>query len=742
MEKTIQKEFKLSWQVRLTLALGFFIFFIISVFVYGKLYKQIGISVREQAVASISNISELNASSVNRSIENRQSLMKILAKRAEAKRLERMDVLLMEIETFLEPYEFYSMGVLTREEEEITLSLTNGNVLNVTGVPVYETAWDGNSHLSESYMPLDGGKYAVNCFSHPVYQDGQVRCVLVGLYYSKLLTDRMNISAIRGENAYSFLLDQQGKTVIFPRQYENEDYLKLLQYINDTAEIHPASGEDRYFDYQGVRCYAHFEPIGINGWYLMTCAPAEDVFATADVITGGVFLGMGILWLLVLAATILTSVAMIRSRKKLRDGIYYDELLEVENGNALPIFYKHLSLEEAAKMYLAILDIDKFKEFNYLYGEACGDALLKYILLVLQRELPDDYLCRYWGDHFIILIHAADAKEVQKKLDKILGQFNKDIETEAIQPFDVSIGVRKIRSDAHLRTLISDAIIAKGTVKGIQVQQYAFFDESTRSKRALEMEMESDFARAMREGEFQVYYQPKYDMPSGNIIGAEALVRWVRKDGTIIMPGSFIPCFETSRQIIRLDEAVLRQTCIQMKAMEEEGIEVKRVSINLSRVHLRHHGILLKIEQALQETGVDPAKLAFEITESALYEDSIPLKNIVDRLHELGCEVDMDDYGIGMSGANALADNRFDSVKLDRSFVGGIGNPRYEEVIRSTISLAKALNMEILAEGVEDQEQADRLVSWGCTSAQGFYYSPPVPESEYRKLLKANTRTE
>ena len=508
-----------------------------------------------------------------------------------------------------------------------------------------------------------------------------------------------------------------------------------MKHVNDRSEIIPDERGDQHFEYNGEQYYAHFEHLGINDWYLMTCVREEDVFSDANRIIRTVFVGMGLLWLMILSAIFVTVYSVSDSRKQLRKAVFYDELLNIGNGNFLPVFFRKLSPKEMDSMYLTIFDIDKFKEFNYIYGEECGDELLRYITRVFREELPDDYLFRYLADHFVVLIHSDNKREYTEKFEKVLDRFRRDIDSRRIQPFDISAGVKKMRRGEAFRRIMSDALIAKGTVKGIQLQQYAFYDEAILHRRMNYMEMESDFSRALRENEFRVYYQPKYDMCTGRIVGAEALVRWVKKDGTIVSPGTFIPCFEASRQIILLDEAMLVSVCRQMKEMEQDGLSVKKVSVNLSRVHLRHPGILPKIEKIVKDSGIDPAKLSFEITESALYEDSIPLKNIVDFIHRLGCKVDMDDYGIGVSGPNALAANAFDVVKLDKSFIDGIGDERMEAVIRSTITLSRTLGMEILAEGVEQKYQADSLIRWGCTVAQGFYYSPPVPEAEYRRLL-------
>ncbi|MDO5134535.1 MAG: EAL domain-containing protein [Eubacteriales bacterium] len=734
MEKTLKNEFGLSRRSRAGIAAVMALFLLTSAFVYAKLYRGIEEVAKNQAVRSVTNISELNADSVSRALRNRQALLESFAINLSRKKIRDLEKILSEMDVYRQTYQFYDMGILT---EDMNLHLTSGEVIDVSENLQYRRAWSEAFRVSESYMPVDGGEYMVNLFSVPVYYDRQKVYVLTAAYYSIYLTERMNINSL-DEKGYNFLLDKEGKTVITPPKYSDEKYIGLMDHINGSSELIPGGKADGSFVYNGEPYYAHFEGLDINGWYLLTCIREDDVFSDAGMIIHGVFLGMGALWLQILLALVFILYLFWRSKKKTQEAVFYDHLLGIENGEFLSVFFQKIPQKEYEGMALTILDIDKFKEFNYLYGEECGDHLLRYITQVFQEELPEEYLFRYLSDHFVVLIHCKDQEEFCRKFERVLGRFARDMDHKVIQPFDISAGVRRMKEGDNFRRVVSDALLAKGTVKGIQIQQYAFYDEELRLRRMDYMEMESDFYRALRNGEFQVYYQPKYNMRTGEIVGSEALVRWVKQTGEVISPASFIPCFESSRQVIYLDETVLESVCRQMKEMEAEGISVRQVSVNLSRVHLRHHGILGKISRIIKETGVNPAMLAFEITESALYEDSIPLKNIVDHLHELGCRVHMDDYGVGVSGANALVTNEFDVVKMDKSFISGIGSRKMETVIRSTIRLSQELGMEIVAEGVEEKYQADKLVEWGCVMAQGFYYSVPVPEAEYRRMLREN----
>ena len=423
---------------------------------------------------------------------------------------------------------------------------------------------------------------------------------------------------------------------------------------------------------------------------------------------------------------------------KIRELVYRDGLLGVGNLNALTRRYELLPRGEAEKLYLMALDVDKFKEFNYIYGADEGDRLLRYLAATIREVAPTTAVYRYAFDYFLLVDSFEDPSECEKEVQAVLQRFRRDIDAGTIPPFEISAGIRKVRPGDSLQLIINDALIAREAIKGNALRHYAFYDAEIRSQRLDYMEMESSLPSALQNGEFHIYYQPKYNMITSEIQGAEALVRWIKPDGTVLSPGAFIPCFEESHQITLLDEYVLREVCRKMCDMAREGLPIKPVSVNLSRVHLQDTGFLPKIERILHEYEIDPAMLSFEITESALVEGSIPLQAIVDHLHSLGCQVDMDDYGVGVSGPKALATYNFDTVKFDKSFVDDIQNPKVADVVRSTIYLVRQWGMQIIVEGIETKEQARLLVSLGCTSAQGYFYSRPVPELDYRDLLRAS----
>lgn len=734
MNNMLKNEMGISRKNKILIVCGLIMFFAVSVFVYHGIYLNTKEVVQEQAVSSITNISQLNKDALFMSINNRRILLQTISERLTSKNIKDVDIILDNLMYYQNAYDFYSMGII---DENYIFHQTSGKNIDVSDNPRNEPLWHGHFHISESFMPADGGKYAVNMFSYPIkYSDGS-KYVLVATYKSFNMTKRINFNSLNGKGV-NFLINSKGEIAVYPKYIDDENAKNLMAYINDTPSIIPEEDGNSYFKYNNEKYYAHFEKIEFNDWYLMTCMKEADVFSVANIITRSVFLGFTLLWVMVTLAIFVIFLSIFHSKRELKQAVFYDQLLNIGNEKALNVFFSQIPKQDYASMYLIIFDIDRFKEYNFLYGEEAGDELLKYIVRVLTEELPNANVFRYLSDHFIAIDKCDSKQDFEERANKIQRRFDKDIEDGIIQPFDLSVGAKKFQEGESLQVLTSDALIAKGTIKGNLIQRLAFYDEDTKYKRLKYMEMESGFAKALRENEFHVYYQPKYNMATGKIVGAEALVRWVKPDGSIISPGEFIPCFESSRQIILLDIAMLESVCKQMTQMEKDGLSIKKVSVNLSRVHLRQQGILSQIEHIIKDSGVNPANISFEITESALYEDSIPLNYIIEFLHGLGCKVDMDDYGVGVSGPNSLATNDFDVIKLDKSFIDGIGNERMEEVIKSTIQLSKNLGMEILAEGVEEKYQVESLLKWGCTNAQGYFYSRPVKEQEYRELLIAD----
>ena len=232
-----------------------------------------------------------------------------------------------------------------------------------------------------------------------------------------------------------------------------------------------------------------------------------------------------------------------------------------------------------------------------------------------------------------------------------------------------------------------------------------------------------------------MWYQPKYKSIDETVVGAEALVRWRKEDGTLRQPFTFIPLFEKNGLIANLDEYVFRMVCLQQKKWEKEGRHIFPISVNISRASLYYDDIVQRYQNILYDTGIKPELVPLEITESATVDNS-QIKRLVERFRNVGFPIHLDDFGNGYSALSTLNMMHFDTLKLDKGLVDFIGDSNGEKLLGYTIKLAKSLGMRITAEGVEYKKQVEFLQNLECDEIQGYYFSKPLPLEEFEKLVK------
>lgn len=247
----------------------------------------------------------------------------------------------------------------------------------------------------------------------------------------------------------------------------------------------------------------------------------------------------------------------------------------------------------------------------------------------------------------------------------------------------------------------------------------------------------SGIETALSEDQFRIVYQPKFDLVTLKTVGAESLIRWYLPDGRQISPDRFIPVLEKSGHVIELDFLVLEKTCRMLQRTIEKGLSPVPVSVNFSRVHIYREDFIERLHRTVTSFGIPSGLIEIEFTETAFIDDNPPLDQLIDQLHALGYRVAMDDFGTGFSSLNELMNLQVDVLKLDRGFlkITNRNRERAQCIIQSLIQMAKTLNMQVVAEGVEDMKALSLLKECGCLTGQGYYYSRPVPEIHYLKLL-------
>lgn len=388
------------------------------------------------------------------------------------------------------------------------------------------------------------------------------------------------------------------------------------------------------------------------------------------------------------------------------------------------------------KYDLICFDVERFKLVNDRYGTAVGDELLRHIGQTLLEKTQDFGFCaRLEADEFACLIAHRDhyvKSDFSDSIEKI-NALAEHIKLSLVLRY----GVYAIDDPTVPVDIMCDrADLAKESIKGKYETYFACYDDSLRQKLLDEQMIVSDMKTALTEGQFQVYFQPKYDLKTEQIAGAEALIRWQHPVKGLLSPAQFIPIFEKNGFISNLDYYVWEQSCQQIKAWKSEGAAMVPVSVNVSRVDIYDLELPEKVLSLIQKYELAPRNLHLEITESAYMENPDQLIETVSRLKKMGFIIEMDDFGTGYSSLNMLSELPIDILKLDMRFIQHEAQKTGDRSVLSfIISLAKWMNLKVVAEGTETLEQIKLLQSLGCEYAQGYYYAQPMPQKQFERHL-------
>ena len=384
------------------------------------------------------------------------------------------------------------------------------------------------------------------------------------------------------------------------------------------------------------------------------------------------------------------------------------------------------------------LDIDNFKMINDLYGKSSGDEVLIHISNTIKNKLhgTDCIFGRIVSDVFCICIPYKNEDELSvflHDLESRIHEFNLDFNLTV----HFGVYITNIDTDGIVpANLMFDwASLALKTIKDRYGVLYAFFDDKLRIKLVDEKQIKADMTSALENGEFIPYFQPKYDISTGRVVGAEALIRWKHPTKGLIPPDKFIPLFERNGFILNVDEYMWECTCKKMREWLDKGYTPIPISVNVSRVHAFDSGFCRKLRELVEKYSIPTNMLILEFTESVFLEDVETLCNVMNELRDNGFILSMDDFGSGYSSLNMLKTIPLNEVKIDKEFLNEtVSSSKGKTVIAGTIFLMNQLEMNIVAEGVETAKQAEFLLAAGCETAQGYYYSRPLPEEDFEKL--------
>ncbi|MCM2315801.1 MAG: EAL domain-containing protein [Thermoanaerobaculia bacterium] len=434
-----------------------------------------------------------------------------------------------------------------------------------------------------------------------------------------------------------------------------------------------------------------------------------------------------------------------RAEEQIEHQVYHDALTGLPN---------RMLLEDRASVALArarrnhtlvavmFLDLDRFKVVNDTLGHATGDQILQAAAKRLAETLREaDTLARIGGDEFVALV--GDFREVSEATivaQKVIASMDQPFFAQGQEiHLGVSIGIAFFPQDGpDAETLLRCADRAMYRAKLLGGNGYELHTAAMAAHHAERFTLESDLRHAIERGELEVFYQPQFDLQTGTLVAAEALVRWRHPTLGLMLPDSFIPMAEGSRIIMRIGEFVLDRVCRDLTGWLSSGIPELRVAVNLSAIEFQDRNLVGMIRTILERTGAPAHLLELEITETALMHDADRTLDMLGQLKQMGIQLVIDDFGIGYSSLNYLKRFPVDSVKIDRSFVSGIDARGGDAaIISAVVQLAQSLDLRVVAEGVESEDQLRLLRREHCAHGQGFLFARPMGAEQFQAFLKA-----
>jgi diguanylate cyclase (GGDEF)-like protein len=438
--------------------------------------------------------------------------------------------------------------------------------------------------------------------------------------------------------------------------------------------------------------------------------------------------------------------ALSQSRNALEHAAFHDFLTDLPNRTYLVERLNlliEIGIEISHKYYVLFLDLKRFKNINDRLGHNIGDRVLKLVGKRLVRLLrQEDTVARIGGDEFAIILNDLSSVEEAE-------QFAAQVYEKLTQPYlirgsrvftDLNIGIAPFDVEHQKpEDVLRDADIAMHHAKANSCN-VALFDKNLRSLYLEKISLEADLRFAVERGELSMHYQPLISLKDGELIGFEALLRWHHSQKGFVSPAQFIPIAEDSGLIIPITKWILRQTCSQIAQWQKlASYSELMVSVNISGKHLTDESLVDDVQTAIKNTGITPESLKLEITESAAMDHPEQSIQILHNLKKLGVQLSIDDFGTGYSSLSYLHRLPFDSLKIDRSFVSGVGERgENSKILQTIVSLAKNLRLRTFAEGIETEAQLAILKNLGCDYGQGYLMSKPLPVEQMEKLLYQN----
>lgn len=705
-------------------------------------------ALREQTLLYLSEVNSQGANLVESKVNNQLETLKTTSHLIEASGNFDQTQMVNLIKIQAAEGDYKRMGIALPNGEVLT---SDGLAYSIADRPYFAEAINGKAAVSDTINDYTDDQ-PITVYAVPIFKENQVVAVLAASVNTEDLKKYLEVGSFSNQG-YSYIVKANGDAVVTsahansPGAFEN--ILVLLQKADlrdgddlKTINEKMAAGQSGSFTsfYGGMERHTIFKPLAINDWYMMTVVPTAVVSAQARQIS---WYSLMLIAAALLVITLLFMIILIfqdRSKRRLERIAYVDE---VTGGNNWLKFKQEataiLATKELEHCALLTFDIDRFRFINEEYGHEKGDELLRIVVGILKpRMAKQESYARVSGDHFAILCVCDDRDKITRRIREFIRVLNQERESIGIKErLFCHFGIYIIEDKTgNLEKIREKANMARIAAKTAENQGWFFYTDAFRKKIGDEKEIIDQMEDALENHQFEMYLQPKYDLHRNAYCGCEALVRWRHPQKGLISPGEFIPIFEQTGFIRKLDMFMLEAVCQILKRWEEKSYPELSISVNISRKNLKQTDFIERVLSITNQYRIKRANLEIELTESSIFEDVDRMIEIGQAFRNYGFKMSMDDFGSGYSSINLLGNLPLDVIKLDQGFFNSqLKREQNMIVVESTINMIKKLGMTVVAEGIETEEEINMLRSLGCDIIQGYYFGKPMTVHEFEAQI-------
>ena len=733
------KDYRLLWAGLLLVAL---IFACVG-FSYGHIRR----ALKNAADAEMAETTSENAAMLRLTLESRFALLDNVGEKI-AEDPQSTREMLTNLGKYANGYGFKRLGYMNSTGRMVT---SDGKTGDFFYCAYFRMGMDGQYCITGEINDRLSNGESVHIISAPVRnpKTDKVIGVVFADYTPEMFHQMMDVETFGGEGR-GYIVESSGEIVVASSSARLTETGNLLDGVADFSETGRQDaealrqvlageqpGDGRVLGAGKLRfCCRKIE----NGrqddtWYLVMVMGAGALYGRMY----GVFSSIRNL----LSVTVLMCAAFIfailtayrRYNEGLRQAAYTDALTGGSNFSGFL-----MKVNNAEGGYMVSCDLDDYRMIASMFGAQKGDELLRGVYECIKSGLTEgEPVARVDADHFAFHLVERQRSAVLERLRQIERRIRRLSDKMGVIHLVPRFGIYAMRPEEDARRSCELANLALGAARSSADNTVAFYQDLDQNAFFENMQLEDRFDEAIGEHQFKAYYQPKCNPKTGEIVGGEALVRWVQEDGTMLSPARFIPLFEKNGAIGKLDEYMFTCVCAQLSQWRREGLEIRPVSVNLSRASLCRQGVALAYKRILEGYGLSTWMVPLEVTESAMISDDTVI-SILQEFYRYGFRIEIDDFGKAQSTLPMLKLPFVDTVKLDKSLIDCIGDRKGEIMLRQVVRLCYELGLYTTAEGVEAEDQVDFLRALDCTDIQGYFFSPPLPVEKYTEKLRQQAR--